>query len=1536
MKLNAEFDSTVSVCAGFKAQGGISKLELIEKEKAKLDNENKVVISTDDFKYVDFLGKSCTFQEVYDGYKVTDTITFDIALDNYKPSWQYNLLEFLNNKYSAIIEQKGVDKKYYIGFNYGLQPSYVIQTASQNGQSDTITVSLTEISIYGSANADDWDGTFSGQTEWRYTKQVDCIFGYECVELGIAKYLLKEEVDIFGNPTGNYKVLEGYEDRFPTLNIVGTFSEVVLFPNNDCNDGDICETETDMPNTIEFTSAGCLTYSFKASCDWNVSDLPSNITVSPASGVANTEYTISICNSIQPSESTSIENYFYLNCCDGKRVINCIVYPNDNCIRPLIHYITCLAQTVIFNYNGDCLLNITNVSDGITYTVQNNMLIVQVPENRTTSERVFSLVASNCDCGVESVTLTIIQDKMYEEWLAEAGYICVSGDSYTVERRYTGTTSGNVTTRTEETRPGTLIMENDPRCAEAITKYEWDGEYVCVDGNKYKSLEEYISYDGGVTWEKTGRTKPGEMVESASTYCQSAVTYSWTLTSQFMCSGDTSYYLYQKYQSVEGGTPTPVYPNVYSVDGEGTMPLVKRMDNDPDCGYNPSGTPIYRWVNMGGYYCDECPYEMGYLTFTAQEGGRFKFSGNYIYYSVDDGITWSGLTRNEYSPYVSEGKRIIWKDDVNGIHFNGSTQVYGSGTFSSTGRFTAEGNIMSLLYLDDFEEQTSLSGFNYVFKDLFNSCTGLTSAENLILPATALTNDCYEYMFSYCTNLTTTPQLPATTLAERCYYGMFYGCTSLTTTPSGLPATTLASYCYENMFNGCTRLAAVTSYMLPATNLSEAYRCYAGMFAGCTSLTTTPQLPATNLSGANECYLGMFYGCTSLTTVNRLPASTLANYCYDNMFYGCTALTTVPSNMLPATTMKEDCYLSMFYGCTSLTAVPTLPATTLAQECYEEMFAGCTSLTTAPTLPATNLSGAVGCYRYMFAGCTRLTTVPTLPATRLGQICYEGMFKGCTSLTTAPALYATTLANNCCHYMFKDCTSLTTVPSNMLPATALAQECYDEMFEGCTSLTTAPVLSASTLVDGCYAGMFGDCSSLNNITCLATDISASNCTSLWVHGVAPSGIFTKAASMTSWSISDSGIPSGWTVLPPPEPLISCYSNIVTITCSTPNVNIYYRFNNSGSYSAYTTPISITADTIVQAYSEKNGLSSNTVSQTCQYIDPLEQPLTFVAQEGGTFNFSGNYIYYSIDNGTTWSMLEQNYNSPYVAEGNEIMWKVNGLNIISMGGGVGTFSSSGRFTAKGNAMSLLYEDNFSGQTSLSGVSWAFASLFANCSGLTSAENLILPATNLVGAQECYEGMFYNCTSLTSAPTLPATNLSGATYCYRYMFQGCTSLTTAPSLPATALAEGCYNNMFYNCTSLTTVPSNMLPATTLANYCYNGMFYNCTSLTTVPSNMLPATTLAESCYESMFGGCGSLTTAPTLPATTLATRCYYYMFNGCTRLNNITCLATDISANMSIYRWVYGVASSGTFTKAASMTSWPTSDSGIPSGWTIQNA
>lgn len=221
---------------------------------------------------------------------------------------------------------------------------------------------------------------------------------------------------------------------------------------------------------------------------------------------------------------------------------------------------------------------------------------------------------------------------------------------------------------------------------------------------------------------------------------------------------------------------------------------------------------------------------------------------------------------------------------------------------------------------------------------------------------------------------------------------------------------------------------------------------------------------------------------------------------------------------------REGCFRSLFDSNECLTVAPSLPATELANGCYRWMFYKCTSLITAPELPATSLEP--NCYVGMFGQCKKLTRTPELPATVLAGNCYSAMFKGCTSLQEVLPLPALTMERTCYALMFSDCTSLTSAPA--LPATTLAESCYQSMFSGCTALTEAPVLPATILDRYCYTDMFGNCSSIAYVKCLASDLSAENCTLNWLTGVATTGTFVKAANV-EWPTGASGIPEGWAV-----------------------------------------------------------------------------------------------------------------------------------------------------------------------------------------------------------------------------------------------------------------------------------------------------------------------------------------------------------------------------------------------------------------------
>ena len=186
---------------------------------------------------------------------------------------------------------------------------------------------------------------------------------------------------------------------------------------------------------------------------------------------------------------------------------------------------------------------------------------------------------------------------------------------------------------------------------------------------------------------------------------------------------------------------------------------------------------------------------------------------NELEYSTDQQV-WRRLPNNIASSAINNGERIYLRGNATST-YDTANFIMGMGFFNISQSCIIGGNIMSLLFNDDFEDKTDLTGYDAAFGSLFLQ-QPIVDASELILPATTLSMVCYAAMFDGCTSLTTAPALPATTLADGCYVGMFHSCTSLRIAPE-LPATTLAESCYVGMFFGCTNLNDIT---MLATDIS--------------------------------------------------------------------------------------------------------------------------------------------------------------------------------------------------------------------------------------------------------------------------------------------------------------------------------------------------------------------------------------------------------------------------------------------------------------------------------------------------------------------------------------------------------------------------------------------------------------------------------------------------------------------------------------------------------------------------------------------
>lgn len=207
-----------------------------------------------------------------------------------------------------------------------------------------------------------------------------------------------------------------------------------------------------------------------------------------------------------------------------------------------------------------------------------------------------------------------------------------------------------------------------------------------------------------------------------------------------------------------------------------------------------------------------------------------------IQYSKNGG-SWVSITSSTggTSFSVAVGDKVRFKG-TNTTYSTQSASTYSNTFYGTTAKVKLYGNIMSLVAGDNFQTAETFSS-TYVFRSIL-SVSSVMDAENLILPATALTEGCYLGLLAD-TNITIAPKLPATNLAKSCYWNIFLRCSNLVT-PSELPATTMKESCYRAMYYG-------------------------------TSITTAPDLPAPTL--ATNCYYQMFEQCSKLNYIKCLATN---------------------------------------------------------------------------------------------------------------------------------------------------------------------------------------------------------------------------------------------------------------------------------------------------------------------------------------------------------------------------------------------------------------------------------------------------------------------------------------------------------------------------------------------------------------------------------------------------------------------------------------------------------------------------------------
>ena len=210
------------------------------------------------------------------------------------------------------------------------------------------------------------------------------------------------------------------------------------------------------------------------------------------------------------------------------------------------------------------------------------------------------------------------------------------------------------------------------------------------------------------------------------------------------------------------------------------------------------------------------PLDDGKITVTFYNG--ITLAGD-IHYTINDGQEQT-IAKNTTGAYDIEVK----KGDV--VQLYSLNSALGGGSNSAARALTRAvdegakyinirpsmkteifGNVTSLLKGKDNLESATTIEANNAFYGLFAAADKLVNNDDrlLVLPATTLTEGCYQDMFNGCKGIEKAPELPAPKLEKDCYSEMFFGCEKLKKISIGATATadgTKLSDCTGGMLTG--------------------------------------------------------------------------------------------------------------------------------------------------------------------------------------------------------------------------------------------------------------------------------------------------------------------------------------------------------------------------------------------------------------------------------------------------------------------------------------------------------------------------------------------------------------------------------------------------------------------------------------------------------------------------------------------------------------------------------------------------------------
>ena len=609
-----------------------SKLFLNESKYTAKTNDGNILYTNNGFKEVEFIKNSLSLTEDFDGDVITHSLSFKIPFSSYKESFHYNLLEFTDNKYACAV--KKTDETYSsCGFSHGLLPSYSISCDTDIENADTITITLTD--KHDGENFFSVSSAFTQIYESAKTHEFiikdDCL---ECIGNGIAKFIMKTELDALGNPTGRYYALNGYEEQLRNegYNIIGTFEDDVHIQHNGCNGSIGCYLNTNISD-MEFHANGeTKSFSISAEGGWKITYGGERLSFSTTSATDSKAYMVTISSLVNPPTSGTYNETFTVTYCDGKKVRYHAYIKKEVCNDSISDNMVPKGGGNITVKSDCCISSVTSTTQGVLTLKTNSGYIISIPSMEGTEERNIPITITRCNGEVKD-DIIIRQVPYFYRWDRE-GEVCSEGYLCDVERMYSGETSTYITGKTDTTRQINCTLDA-ANCPYERSRWVEIDEKIC-DGKALCSLlAEEISSDG-ILWTKTGKVKIDKVIDASNeSVCganESGKFGKWMQVDGYICDGTVKYRKIAFFMSD-------------TIDGTYIRTIINNKGdvlefNSEDCGwFNGIDNYEVRWEKVG----EEC------LGTTKCSKLQAK------YFSNEDG--------SEYTPSINQYKYEVIKEN---------------------------------------------------------------------------------------------------------------------------------------------------------------------------------------------------------------------------------------------------------------------------------------------------------------------------------------------------------------------------------------------------------------------------------------------------------------------------------------------------------------------------------------------------------------------------------------------------------------------------------------------------------------------------------------------------------------------------------------------------------------------------------------------------------------------------------------------------------------------------------------------------------